>query len=270
MKIVAAVAQMNSKQDVAENLLQAKSIVERAAASGARLVVLPENFAYMGPESERPRIAESLTEGGPVLHACAKWAKELNCELVLGGFIEKSDDEVKPYNSCVHLNASGEVVSVYRKINLFDALVGEGLKYHESAYTSRGDRVVVSPSVVGPMGLSICFDVRFPGIYQTMREQGASIIAVPSAFTYRTGSDHWHVLLRARAIETQCYILAAAQAGSHYDDRRTYGHALVVDPWGGIVAECDAQHPDFVCAAIDADWINRVRTAMPMTYSTRR
>ncbi len=264
MTIKAAVIQMNAKQDVESNLAQALALVEQAHVKGARLIVLPENFAYMGPEVKRPEIAESLSAGGPILNACQTWARRLKCELVLGGFVETSSVPDKPHNSCIHLDAEGKVKAAYRKMHLFDAQVTDAIRYQESSYTEPGQDVVVTDTALGCLGLSICFDVRFPQLYQQLVQKGAVAVAVPAAFTATTGQAHWEVLLRARAIESQVYVLAAAQVGEHYGDRKTFGHAMIIDPWGKVLAECDGKNPGIAVAELDADEVETVRQKIPL------
>jgi len=233
-----AVVQMRSTPDVAANLASVERLLERAVARGAEFVLLPEAFAFIGPDALKQQITESLPDGGPILAKCQALAAGFGVHLVLGGFHERSGEPGRAYNTCVHLDPTGAIVSTYRKIHLFDVDLADGTHLNESDRTVPGADIVVTPTPFGPLGLSICYDVRFPMLYQQLVDKGALALTVPSAFTLSTGKDHWHVLLRARAIECQAYVLAPAQWGHHHGSRTSYGHALIADPWGCVVAEC--------------------------------
>lgn len=267
-RIKAAVIQMTSTEEVETNLTAMERLVREAAADGARLVVVPECFAYLGSDAVgasapgKAAIAEPLPSGGPILGRCRALARELGVELVLGGFWERGEDPRKVKNACVHLDRDGEVRAVYRKIHLFDVRLPDGTALQESASVEAGSEVVVTDSVIGKLGLSVCYDVRFPELYRALVDRGAMALAVPSAFTLTTGKDHWHVLLRARAIESQCYVLAAAQGGRHSASRQSYGHALICDPWGTVVAEC-GDGEGYAAAWIDPRAVERIRTSLP-------
>ncbi len=259
---------MTAKNDLLANLAKASELVELAARRGARLVGLPENLSFMGPEAEKRATAEAISLGkvddqsGVVLRWAAETARRLRVWLILGGVTEKSSDPAKVFNCCVVLNSEGDVVAKYRKIHLFDVDLADGTKLQESAVVLPGDVAVVCDSPVGRLGLSICYDVRFPELYRQLIGMGAEVLTVPAAFTVTTGRDHWHVLLRARAIESQAYVLAPAQWGAHGQGRTTYGHAMIVDPWGTIIAEC----PDgegIAMAEIDPARTRSVRTQLP-------
>lgn len=256
-----SVVQMTSTPDVAHNLETAERLVKCAGAQGARLVVLPECFAYLGPDGGQRDVAEQLPEGGPILARCQGWARELGAELLLGGFWETAPGG-RVYNASVHLASDGSIKNVYRKIHLFDVDLADGTQLKESETVAAGDRPVVSDAPFGKLGLSICYDVRFPELYRKLVDGGAVALAVPAAFTLHTGKDHWHVLLRARAIESQCYVLAAAQAGHHYGKRVSYGHALIVDPWGCVIAQC-GEGEGVATSIIDPDVVERVRRQLP-------
>ncbi len=257
-----AVVQMTSTPAVEHNLASAARLVRAAAEAGARLVVLPECFAYLGPEGGQRDIAESLPGGGPILASCQRLAHDFEIELVLGGFWEKAADPQKVHNACVHLAADGSVKEVYRKIHLFDVDLADGTKLEESAVVSPGERVVVTDTAFGKLGLSICYDLRFPELYRQLVDGGAIALTVPAAFTLHTGKDHWHILLQARAIESQAYVLAAAQTGHHYGKRVSYGHALIADPWGCVLAQC-GEGEGFALGALDTSVVERVRHQLP-------
>ncbi len=257
-----AVVQMCSTPNVEHNLTNAERLVRAAAGAGARLVVLPECFAYLGPDGGQRDVAEVLPAGGPILARCQGLARDLGIELLLGGFWERSADPHKVHNTSVHLASDGSVKCTYRKIHLFDVDLADGTKLEESATVLAGNVPVVTDTELGKLGLSICYDLRFPELYRKLVEQGAVALSVPAAFTLHTGKDHWHVLLRARAIESQCYVIAAAQTGVHFGKRVSYGHALVVDPWGCVIAQC-GEGEGFALASIDTSVVERVRMQLP-------
>jgi predicted amidohydrolase len=253
---------MTSIPDVEANLSAAERLVRQAASDGARLVVLPECFAYLGPEEGKLAIAEALPAGGPILARMQALARETKSELVLGGFWERGSDAGHVRNACVHLAADGSVRAVYRKIHLFDVDLPDGTKLTESDTVERGHDIVATEAPFGTLGLSVCYDLRFPELYRALVDRGAIALAIPAAFTLTTGKDHWHVLMRARAIESQCWVLAAAQTGRHFGTRQSYGHALICDPWGTIVAEC-GEGEGVATAWIDPAQVKRVRTQLP-------
>lgn len=265
-----AAVQLCATPDVAANLASAARLVRDAAAAGARVALLPEAFAYLGPERGKQDVLERLPEpasdegfdDGPILAHCRDLARQTGLHLVLGGFHELAPEPGKSYNTCVHLAPDGRVMALYRKIHLFDVSLDDGTELRESARTLPGDRAVVTALPFGPLGLSVCYDIRFPGLYQRLADLGAVAVTVPSAFTRPTGAAHWHVLLRARAIESQCYVIAPAQHGRHWEKRASYGHSLIVDPWGEVVAELDSGD-GIVVADIDPGRVASVRRQLP-------
>ncbi|HEY5448840.1 MAG TPA: carbon-nitrogen hydrolase family protein [Polyangia bacterium] len=275
--LVIAAVQMTSGEDVEANLERARELVREAATAGALIVGLPENFAYLGSRQDhRLNIAEELPpvdadqhrDLGPILGAMRALALKAGVWLLLGGFPEKSSSSNRIRNTSVLLNPEGTISAIYRKLHLFDVDVPGGKRFRESETVEAGDDVVVAPTPWGGLGLSICYDLRFPELYRAHAAKGARIVAVPSAFTLETGKDHWHVLLRARAIENQVYVMAPAQIGAHGPTRRSYGHALVVDPWGVIVAEC-ADQEGFALARLDFAHQDRLRAALPVLTHRR-
>jgi predicted amidohydrolase len=261
-KAKVAAIQMTSGDDVHANLSRVEALCREAAADGAGLLVLPECFAYLGPEEGKFAIAEALPGGGPILKRMAELARETRSELILGGFCEQTGNPRKVFNACVHLGDDGTIKAIYRKIHLFDVDLPDGTKLQESAGVAAGDDVVVTDTRAGKLGLSVCYDLRFPELYRKLVDLGATVLTVPAAFTLTTGKDHWHVLLRARAIESQCYVIAAAQTGHHFGTRRSYGHALICDPWGCIISEC-GEGEGYALAAIDPGVTDKVRTVLP-------
>lgn len=275
-ELVVGAVQMTSTENLEGNLERARELVRQAATFGALLVGLPENFAYLGNDRDhRLAIAETLPDPGtagagptgPILGAMQELARATGTWLLLGGFPERGAGN-KIRNSAVLLDPSGAVVSVYRKMHLFDVDVPGGRRFRESEAIEPGGAPVVAETPWGGLGLSICYDLRFPELYRALTAGGARIVTVPSAFTVETGKDHWHVLLRARAIENQVFLLAPAQFGVHGPNRSSYGHALVVDPWGVVLAEC-GDHEGVALARLDFDYQDRVRAALPVLTHRR-
>ena len=262
--IIAAVAQICSGQDLQHNLEVARGLVTHAVGRGAQLVVLPENFAYIRALKDKIALAEELDPRRPgvILGAMMEVAREQRVHLLLGGTPVRSPDPERFYNTAVLLDPAGQIIATYRKIHLFDVRIPGGAMFTESDHVLPGTEPVVAPVLGHPMGLSICYDLRFPGLYRRLVELGARILAVPAAFTLHTGKDHWLPLLKARAIENQCYVLAAAQHGQHCRGRTSFGKASIVDPWGAIIA----QVPDkdgVAVAELDMEYLERVRRELP-------
>ena len=268
-KATVAVVQHCAGVDVEKNLTTLETLSRQAASDGADIICWAEAFAYLGRHAGKVEILEPLPEGGPILERCRNLARELGCELLLGGFHEAvPGEETRCYNTSVYLGDDGEVVSTYRKIHLFDVDIPDGPTLMESKQTAPGDTAVTASTRFGTLGLTVCYDVRFPHLYQTLADLGSIAISVPSAFTATTGAVHWHPLLRARAIETQCYVIAPAQHGQHSKNRASYGHSLIIDPWGTIVAEL----PDgdgYVMAEIDPARVESVREELPSLANRR-
>jgi deaminated glutathione amidase len=271
---VAAAVQLTSTSDEAANWESARALIERAAALGARLIATPENSNYLGPHEEKVRRAEPLA--GPTVGRFAELARRLGVHLLLGSFNEASGEPERCYNTSVLLGPAGQVLAAYRKLHLFDVDVPGGVRFAESATCKPGDPadpergLVVAETPLGRIGLTICYDLRFAELYRRLADLGADVLAVPSAFTLATGKDHWEPLLRARAIENQCYVLAPAQHGRHDDGglRESYGHAMIVDPWGLPLATA-ADGPGLALAEIDLERVARVRRAIPVRQHRR-
>jgi predicted amidohydrolase len=262
MKVAAL--QLCSQENVADNLRDAGAIVREAVAAGAQLLLLPEGFAYLGGEEGKAAIAETLGAPGLIQEQVASWCREYGVSIIAGGLPEKSPDPARPYNTSVAYDESGTIIASYRKIHLFDVELSDGTTLKESAATHPGTTPIVTTVRGVPTGLSICYDLRFPELFRWMTEHGAQLVTVPAAFTRTTGTAHWHVLLRARAIENQCWVAAAAQQGTHPKGRQTFGHALIVDPWGEIVAERAEPGLGFALAEIDLGKVASVRAQMPL------
>ncbi len=266
---LAACVQLRATTDVEANLETTEKLVRRAAATGAKLIATPENTPFLGPQFHKIELAETLD--GPTATRLGKLADELNVHLLIGGMAERrvlddgTTDTQRCHNTSLLFGPNGDRLASYRKMHLFDVDVPGGLTIAESDTVAPGDEVVVVDTSLGCIGMSICYDLRFPEVYRAMVDRGATIIAVPSAFTLTTGKDHWHCLLRARAIETQTWLLAPAQWGVHDDEgrRSSYGHSLIVDPWGVVVA--DKGHGVGICfAEIDPDRVTWVRQSIPV------
>jgi predicted amidohydrolase len=256
-----AVIQLNSQEDVSANLVRVRALVEDAAKAGAELVALPENFAFMGPEDDKRRIAERVPDG-PIAKAVIESARAAKVWVVAGGMPEASDDADRPFNTSLLVAPDGSLAARYRKVHLFDVDLPDGTKLFESKATTAGSEPVVHDLGEAKLGMTICYDLRFPELYRKLVGAGVRIVTVPAAFTLTTGKDHWHVLLRARAIENQVFVLAAAQHGKHPKGRQTYGKSLIVDPWGDVLAQC-AEGEGFAIARLDFAAQDRVRASLP-------
>ncbi len=271
---LAACVQMSSDTDVEANLTRAELYIRRAAQRGASLIVTPENTALLGPQFHKVDCAETLD--GPVGSRLSALADELNIHLLVGSLAERRLDEYgeldqeRCYNTSVLFSPQGDLIARYRKMHLFDVNVDGGLQINESDSICAGDELVIAETPLGNIGMSICYDLRFPEMYRALVDGGANILTVPSAFTLTTGKDHWHALLRARAIECQAWVLAPGQWGQHDAKgmRQSYGHSVIIDPWGHVVA--DKGHGEGVCyAEIDLSQSERVRQSIPLSTHRR-
>jgi len=252
--------QMTSTGDRARNMATALRLVNEAASLGAKLVGLPENFAFMGREEERIATAEALD--GPTVTALQEVARARRVFLLAGSIAEKVEQPGKTANTSVLIAEDGAVVAAYRKIHLFDVAIPDGARYAESETVVPGDRAILAPTALGRIGLTVCYDLRFPELYRQLAALGAELLTIPSAFTLYTGKDHWEVLVRARAIENLAYVLAPAQVGRHSQNRTTYGNAMVVDPWGTVLARC-ADGEGVCVAPFRRDRLEAVRRELP-------
>ncbi len=255
----AAAVQLNSTEDKDRNLATADRLTRAAAADGAELIVLPEKFNVLGSHDAYRANAESLD--GPTVGWARETARELGIDLVAGSFVEKRDGHDKLGNTSVHVGPDGEVRGVYRKIHMFDVTV-EGKEYRESASQEAGDEIVTSEAEGARLGLTVCYDLRFPELYRILALRGARILTIPAAFTKVTGAAHWDTLVRARAIENQAFVIAADQIGTHPPDNESFGGSQIVDPWGEVLARA----PDgetFVTADLDLSRQDEVRESLP-------
>jgi deaminated glutathione amidase len=256
-----ACVQMTSGPDKAANIERAERLVAEAAAAGADLVVLPEKWNAIGPPDVLHAAGEPL-EAGESVDAMSGWAARHGITLVGGSITERRDGRDKLSNTSLVFDRSGELTAVYRKIHLFDVDLPDGTRLRESDTVEPGSVPVVTETRFGTLGLSVCYDLRFPELYRALVDRGAIALTIPAAFTLTTGKDHWHVLLRARAIEAQSYVIAAAQTGRHFGQRVSYGHALICDPWGTILSEC-GEGEGYAIATIDPAVVERVRNSIP-------
>jgi deaminated glutathione amidase len=255
----AAAVQLNSTDEYDRNLEVAERLVRGAAAEGAELVLMPEKWTVLGPPEAIRDSAEPID--GPALTAAAGWARELGIYLVAGSVPEIVPQWEKLANTSVMFGPGGEQLAVYRKIHMFDVEVGD-VEYRESAVEQAGDQLALGDAGGVLVGLTICYDLRFPELYRILALRGARVLTVPAAFTERTGRDHWDVLIRARAIEDQVFMLAAGQIGFAPPHYRSYGRSMIVDPWGVVLAQA-ADTECFVSADLDFTIQNEMRNSLP-------
>ncbi len=278
-KSIAAVAQLCSTTDLDANLATCARLAAQAASQGASFLLLPECFAFLGErEGDKFSVAEHLDGKNPgrILSAVQTMATEHSLWIVAGGIAEllpgdTGENATTAYNSCAVVSPQGELTDVYRKIHLFDVDIPGGATLKESEATTAGTELICSDTGIGNVGLSICYDLRFPELYRKLTlDHGAEVLVVPAAFTAHTGAAHWHTLLKARAIENQCWVLAAGQTGRHNSKRASYGHSLIIDPWGQIRDEI-AEGDGIAIATIDAEFTQQKRTQLPcLTHSVLR
>ncbi|MFM7448218.1 MAG: carbon-nitrogen hydrolase family protein [Leptolyngbyaceae cyanobacterium] len=258
---LAAAIQMTSLPDLQKNLVQAEELIDLAVRQGAELIGLPENFSFLGEESDK------LAQGETIAQESEKFLKTMAQRFqvtLLGGGFPVPVGNGKVYNTALLVGPDGGELARYEKVHLFDVNVPDGNTYRESITVLAGLRLppVYPSKELGNLGLSVCYDVRFPELYRHLAQMGAEVLFVPAAFTAFTGKDHWQVLLQARAIENTCYVIAPAQTGRHYSMRQSHGHAMIVDPWGVVLADAGDQ-PGVALAAINPSRLDQVRRQMP-------
>lgn len=258
--VIAAAIQMNSQADKQANLQRADLLVRQAADEGANFILLPEKFNLLGNTKDYFDGAEPLD--GMTITWAKELAAELAVDLVAGSIVEKVEGAEKLANTCVHLGPSGETKAIYRKIHMFDVEVG-GQVYRESDHEDRGEEIVQSTTGGASVGLTVCYDVRFPELYRILAIRGAQIVTVPAAFTYVTGEAHWELLLRARAVENQVFVVAANQFGFHDGDRRSYGNSMIIDPWGTVLARAGDEGEAGIAAPLDFAAQADIRDKLP-------
>jgi deaminated glutathione amidase len=262
-----AAVQMTSRDDVAGNLRAAEALVAEAAAAGAELVALPENFAYLRREGLPVPCAQG--RGGEIV-GFLRAAAQRHGLWLLGGSFPEAAGEGRVFNTSLLVSPEGAIEAAYRKIHLFDVDLRPqgGAEFRESAHVAPGQDVVVAKTPFGGLGLSVCYDLRFPELYRAQSERGVRFLAVPAAFAVETGRDHWEVLLRARAIENQAFVLAPAQCGRHSPERASYGRSLIVDPWGLVLARAP-DRPCVIVAECDLAAQDRLRASLPVLAHRR-
>lgn len=258
---LAAAVQMNSVPDVQKNLAQAEDLIDLAVRQGAELVCLPENFPFLGSEQEKIAQAEAIAQSSEKFLKTMAQRYQIT---VLGGGFPVPTDNGKVVNTALLVGPDGEELTRYEKVHLFDVNLPDGNTYQESQTVLAGMRLPpVYPSKdLGSLGLSVCYDVRFPELYRHLSQMGAEVLFVPAAFTAYTGKDHWQILLQARAIENTCYVIAPAQTGLHYQLRQSHGHAVIIDPWGVILSDA-GDKPGVAIASIEPARLEQVRRQMP-------
>jgi predicted amidohydrolase len=255
-----AVVQMTTTDDRAANRACADRWIREAADRGAQVVCLPEMWAFIGSDAEKLKGAETLD--GPTMTFARELAAELGIWLFPGSFAERGPEPGRVYNCAPAIDSAGEIRALYRKVHLFDIAIPGGAVFAESDTVAPGDRAVIVDTPFGRLGMTVCYDLRFPGLYTALRDGGADAVLVPAAFTAHTGKAHWEVLLRARAIEQQLWVLAPDQTGWHSSKRESHGHSVVIDPWGDVVARCSAG-PGIALAWVDLDRVRTVREQLP-------
>jgi predicted amidohydrolase len=262
----AAAVQLNSNEDKERNLGIAERLVREGAADGAELVVLPEKFNVLGSSEQLAAGAEPLN--GPTLRWAESIARELRLWLVAGSIVETVEQDEKLRNTSALIGPDGSIHAVYRKIHLFDVEVGE-MVYRESDVEGPGDEIVVADAGELKLGLAVCYDLRFPELFRIMAVRGAQVFSLPSAFTVPTGRAHWDVLVRARAIENQVFVIAAGQVGRHPPDHESYGHSMIADPWGVVRASAGDESEKVVVADLDLDAQAETRRKLPSLANRR-
>lgn len=261
MPLIAAI-QTNSSDVIDYNLEVVAKYVESAKSEGAELVALPECFALM-PKNQQQLLACAEMHGvGKIQDAVAQWARELGIWIIAGTLPLRSDDSNRAFNSLLIYDNTGANVARYDKIHLFNIDIAGGERHYESDYTMPGNTHVLQQTPVGLLGMTICYDIRFPELYRKLSSLGATCLVVPSAFTAFTGAAHWLPLLRARAIENVCHLIAPAQVGSHPNQRQTHGHSMVIDPWGDVIAQRKTD-PGVLLAEIDLKKAAQIRAQLP-------
>ncbi len=263
MKFKIALAQINSNENIENNLQKIEKMIKEAAVGGAELIAFPENAEYIG--TDYPGNAQQVP--GPVTDSFSAWAKQYQIYIHCGSITQKREGGT-PYNTSFLWNKEGKVIGKYSKLHMFDIDMDEGPSYKESDETSAGSEIVVSKTKLGNFGFAICYDMRFPEIFKLMALNGAQVIFVPADFTMNTGKDHWMALLRARAIENTCYIAAPGQIGQK-PEFMAYGKSIVIDPWGNVIAMASDEE-QLVYAQIDTTLIDKVRRQVPSLQNIRR
>ncbi len=253
-----ALVQLNATDKVQDNFNTAIAAIEQSINNHADMIVLPEHFLYVGPDK-----SITFDVSSPQISALQKIAKQSETYICAGSFLEKNPTGDKPFNTSVFIDYSGSISGIYRKIHLFDVDIHDSIECHESQYTSPGNTLTTVTTSFGMIGMSTCYDLRFPELYRILALRGCDIMLVPSNFALRTGKDHWQVLLQARAIENGAYVIAVNQCGRKYDGNYSYGRSMAIDPWGIPIAQAHDEEPDVVYCQIERKRIEQVRSCIP-------
>ena len=256
--IKTAAIQMNSCDNIDKNFNTALSLINSALENNAKFIVLPENFLYIGKDK-----SVGFNESSTYIQNLIKLSATKKIFICAGSFPEKIKNSKKHFNTTILINDKGEIVSKYRKMHLFDININDSAETSESSYTLSGENPVIAKTAFGEIGFTICYDIRFPELFRQTTLMGAHIIVVPSNFTHQTGQYHWEILLRARAIENGIYIIAPNQTGTKYDGNRSYGHSIIIDPWGRPVASASHNENEIIYADIDMDKVSQARRKIP-------
>lgn len=263
MSCIAAI-QMCSSDNVDDNLKVVAERIHVAAAKGAKIAVLPEMFAIIGKNPLDALLAKEKYGDGKIQNFISTLSAKLNIWIVAGTIPIACSGSNKISAACIVYDGNGNAVARYNKIHLFDAIISEEESYKESDSTESGLNIVVIDTPFGKLGLAICYDIRFPALFTALRNHGAEIIAIPAAFTVKTGEAHWKILLQARAVENFCYVVGACQGGTHVGGRKTYGHSMIIEPWGAVMQEVTAVENPIIYAEIDLEKLYKIRKLMPV------
>ena len=266
-RIRVAAVQLSSGSDLGKNVEPTIELIRRAASQGAAYIQLPEYFNYLGPVEGYPEVAESIP--GPTTNRLGALAKELHVTVHIGSMLELSLEPGKFFNTSVVLNESGHVAASYRKAHLFDIDVPGEVVFKESDAITAGNQFVVVECSGLRLGMSVCFDLRFPEMYRALLLKGANVLAIPAAFNATTGRAHWEILVRARAIENHAFVVAAAQVGTTAEGIATFGHSMIVGPWGDVLAQSDSDGEDVLVASLNLDEVDRRRSQIDVMHLRR-
>lgn len=264
-KHIVACVQLNTQNNLQENINKACDLIEIAAGKGAEFITLPENVAFMANSFDELKNNSFNHYNNPVIEAFQKSAKKNSVSVLVGSIAIKFPGEDKLLNRCYLINKDGSINAYYDKIHLYDVEVDGGESHKESERFIAGNKLVISETNFANIGLTICYDLRFPNLFRKLAQSGASVITVPSSFTRFTGEAHWHTLLQARAIETGCFIVAPAQTGNHPNNRKTFGHSLIISPWGKILADA-GKDIGVITSEIDLSECDKVRSSIPSLF----
>jgi len=264
-KLRVAAVQMSSSLEKAKNLAEAERLVKQAAKNGAELIVLPELFNLYGDLGRAATEAELLASY--TVQLLTELATQQGIYLVGGSFAEVGPEDGRAYNTSLTIDPTGTVIAFYRKLHLFNVDLGEALRVCESDNLAPGSEIVTAQPPIGNLGIGICYDLRFPELFREQARRGMEILCLPAAFTLRTGRDHWELLVRARAVENQCYVIAANQVGEHAPNSWSYGHSMIVDPWGRVLTQAGGDNVEVIYADLTHEVLSDVRRKLPALHN---